>query len=105
VGLGLLVAASADILVASRTARLRMPEINLGIVSDPEPLRRILPEMWVRRMCLLGEAVTAFEVQLDAAGAILCDPGGTEEAAGRVLGSLVTLEATALNRTKQRLSE
>jgi enoyl-CoA hydratase/carnithine racemase len=34
VGLGLLIAASADILVTSRSASFRMPEVTLGIASD-----------------------------------------------------------------------
>src|ERR1700751_242965 len=59
VGLGLLIAASTDILVVSRTARLRMPEGALGIVSDVQPLRRFLPDPWIRRLCLLGKAFSA----------------------------------------------
>ena len=54
VGLGLLIAASADILVTSRSASFRMPEVTLGIDSDVDGLRRFLPEMWVRRLCLSG---------------------------------------------------
>src|ERR1700730_1312976 len=40
VGVGLLLAMSADFLVIARNARLRMPEITLGIEADPDPLRR-----------------------------------------------------------------
>ena len=105
VGLGLLIAASADILVVSRTARLRMPEVTLGIVSDVGPLRRFLPDPWVRRMCLLGEALTASELQLDGVGAHLCEPGTAEEVARSILESLAEIETSALRRTKRRLAE
>ena len=67
VGLGLLIAASADILVVSRTAQLRMPEVALGIVSDVQPLRRFLPDPWIRRLCLLGEAFSAEQLHLESA--------------------------------------
>ena len=69
VGLGLLIAASADILVVSRTAQLRMPEVALGIVSDVQPLRRFLPDPWIRRLCLLGEAFSAEQLHFESAGA------------------------------------
>jgi enoyl-CoA hydratase len=103
VGLGLLIATSADILVISRSARLRMPEILLGIVSDMDPLRRFFPEAWVRRMCLLGETFTASDMQLDAVGASLCDPGECDEVALRVFDSIRTLEPASLQATKRRL--
>ena len=105
VGLGLLIAASADILVISRTARLRMPEVTLGIVSDVAPLRRFLPDPWVRRMCLLGEVFTASDLQLDGAGATLCEPGESEKVATAVFESFSGIESSFLHRTKQRLSE
>jgi len=105
VGMGLLIAASADILVVSSTARLRMPEVTLGIVSDVAPLRRFLPDPWVRRMCLLGEAFTASEMQLDSAGAHLCEPGTSEEVAASVLESFAAIETSFLGSTKRRLSE
>src|SRR6202011_2684170 len=75
VGVGLLLAMSADFLVIARNARLRMPEVTLGIDADPEPLRRFIPEPWVRRICLLGASVTAEDIGLGVTGAIICDAG------------------------------
>jgi len=103
VGVGLLIAVSADILVVSRTARLRMPEITLGIVGDSAPLRRFLPDPWVRRMCLLGETYTASDVHLDQAGAYLCESGMSEEVAMSLVSSLSAMETSVLGDTKRQL--
>jgi enoyl-CoA hydratase len=91
VGLGLLIAASADILVTSRSASFRMPEVTLGIASDVDGLRRFLPEMWVRRMCLSGEPFTAEQLHLEASGAMVCEPGTCEAAAEAIVGQLAAL--------------
>jgi enoyl-CoA hydratase len=106
VGIGLLIATSADILVISRSARLRMPEVMLGIDVDVAPLRRFLPDSWIRRMCLVGETFTATDMRLDyCAGATLCEAGTTEQAAAAVFESLAGIEASFLERAKRRLTE
>lgn len=105
VGLGLLIAASADILVVSRTAQLRMPEVALGIASDVQPLRRFLPDPWVRRLCLLGETFSAEQVHFESAGATVCQPGTAQDRAEDVIGALNGVNATALRQVKQRLYE
>jgi enoyl-CoA hydratase/carnithine racemase len=103
VGLGLLIAASADILVVSRTAQLRMPEVALGIASDVQPLRRFLPDPWVRRLCLLGEAFSAEQVHVESAGAVVCQPGTAQDRAEEVIASLTGVNATAVRQVKLRL--
>ncbi len=105
VGLGLLIAASADILVVSRTAQLRMPEVALGVVSDVQPLRRFLPDPWVRRLCLLGEAFSAEQVHLESAGATVCQPGTARDRAEEVIAAMNAVNAAALRQVKQRLYE
>jgi enoyl-CoA hydratase/carnithine racemase len=106
VGIGLLIAVSADILVISRSARLAMPEVKLGIDSDAAPLRRFLPDPWIRRMCLSGATFTAADLRLDCyGGATVCEPGTTEEAAEAVLGSFSATEAASLERAKRGLAK
>jgi enoyl-CoA hydratase/carnithine racemase len=106
VGIGLLIAVSADILVISRSARLGMPEVKLGIDSDAAPLRRFLPDPWIRRMCLSGETFTAADLRMDCyAGATVCEPGTTEQAAEAVLGSLSAIEPAFLERAKRGLAK
>jgi enoyl-CoA hydratase/carnithine racemase len=105
VGAGLLIAASADILVISRTAVLGMPEVRLGIDSDPAALRRFLPDPWIRRMCLSGETFMAADLSLDSyAGAVVCEPGTTEQATAAIFGSLSGIDAAFLARAKRRLA-
>jgi enoyl-CoA hydratase len=103
VGLGLLIAASADILVTSRSASFRMPEVTLGIASDVDGLRRFLPEMWVRRLCLSGEPFTAEQLDLSASGAVVCEPGTSEAAAETIAGQLATLPPQFVRAAKQQL--
>jgi enoyl-CoA hydratase len=105
VGLGLLIATSSDILVISRTARVRMPEVTLGIASDVLPLRRFVPDPWIRRLCLLGETYTAEELHLDSVGAVLVEPGSVEAAAELQLNRLVSMNPQLLAITKRRFHE
>jgi enoyl-CoA hydratase len=106
VGVGLLIAVSADILVISRSARLAMPEVKLGIDSNVAPLRRFLPDPWIRRMCLSGETFTATDLRIDYhAGATVCEPGATGEAAEAILDSFSGIEAAFLERAKRGLAK
>lgn len=106
VGIGLLIAVSADVLVISRSARLAMPEVKLGIDSDAAPLRRFLPDPWIRRMCLSGATFTAADLRMDCyGGATVCEPGTTEEAAEAVLGAFSATEAAFLERAKRGLAK
>ena len=105
VGLGLLIAASADILVVSRTAQLRMPEVALGVVSDVQPLRRFLPDPWIRRLCLLGEAFSAEQLHVECSGATACEPGTAQDRAEEVIAAMNGVDATTLRQVKQRLYE
>ena len=106
VGIGLLIAVSADVLVISRSARLAMPEVKLGIDSDAAPLRRFLPDPWIRRMCLSGATFTAADLRMDCyGGATVCEPGTTEEAAETVLGAFSATEAAFLERAKRGLAK
>jgi enoyl-CoA hydratase len=103
VGLGLLIAASADILVASRSASFRMPEVTLGIASDVDGLRRFLPELWVRRLCLSGEPFTAEQLHLAAGGAMVCEPGTCEVTAEAVAEQLNALQPQFVRDAKRQL--
>ena len=103
VGLGLLIAASADILVVSRSASFRMPEVTLGIASDVDGLRRFLPEMWVRRLCLTGEPFTAEQLHLEASGVLVCEPGTCEAAAQEISEQLITVQPQFVRAAKHQL--
>jgi enoyl-CoA hydratase/carnithine racemase len=80
-----------------------MPEVALGIASDVQPLRRFLPDPWVRRLCLLGEAFSAEQVHVESAGAVVCQPGTAQDRAEEVIASLTGVNATAVRQVKLRL--
>ncbi|MGC0367552.1 enoyl-CoA hydratase [Rhodococcus sp. 27YEA15] len=104
VGLGLLLATSADVLVISRTALARMPEVTIGLTADPEALRRFLPDPWIRRLCLLGTPHTAEDLSLDRTGAILCEPGTAREVARSLLDSMSGNSPESLGQMKSALT-
>jgi enoyl-CoA hydratase len=104
VGLGLLFAASADVLVVSRAARIRMPEVFLGIAADVRPLRRFLSDPWIRRLSLLGEEFSAEQLRLDCAGAVLCEPGGCQDRAEEIIASAKGASAAAIRVMKHQLA-
>jgi enoyl-CoA hydratase/carnithine racemase len=104
VELGPLIAASADILVVSRTAQLRMPEVVLGIASDVRPLMRSLPDPWIGGVPV-RETFTAEQVHFDSAGATVCEPGTAQDRAEAVIAAMNGVSASALREIKQRLYE
>ncbi len=61
-GAGLAVAASCDILVASESAVLALPEINVGLLGGGRHAMRLFGHSTVRRMMLTGYRVTGPEL-------------------------------------------
>jgi enoyl-CoA hydratase len=57
VGLGLLMPALCDIVVAGKSARFGLPEIQIGAIGGAGHARRILPEPVLRYMMLTGRRV------------------------------------------------
>jgi hypothetical protein len=79
--------------------------VALGIAGEVQPLRRFLPDPWVRRLCLLGEAFSAEQVHLESAGAAVCEPGVARDRAEEVIAVMGGVDAAALRQVKQRLWE
>lgn len=61
-GAGLAVAASCDILVASDTASLGLPEIDVGVIGGGRHAMRLFSHSRLRRMVLTGYRVPAAEL-------------------------------------------
>jgi len=61
-GAGLAIAASGDILIASETAVLGMPEIDVGLMGGGRHAMRLFPHSRLRRMALTGMRVDAAEL-------------------------------------------
>lgn len=73
VGLGLLMPALCDIVVAGRSARFGLPEIQIGAIGGAGHARRILPEPVLRYMMLTGRRVTPEYLQQCGAIALVVD--------------------------------
>lgn len=61
-GAGLGLAASADILVASETAALGLPEVDVGLLGGCRHAQRLFPHSRLRRMALTGMRVSGAEM-------------------------------------------
>jgi len=61
-GAGLAVAASCDILVASETASLGLPEIDVGLMGGGRYAQRLFPHSLLRRVMLTGYRVPGPEL-------------------------------------------
>lgn len=61
-GAGLAVAASCDILVASETAQLGLPEIDVGLMGGTRHAKRLFGHSLTRRMALTGYRVSGPEL-------------------------------------------
>lgn len=61
-GAGLVMAASADILVASEKASLGLPEVDLGLLGGSRHAMRLFSHSKLRRMMLTGDRVSGAEL-------------------------------------------
>jgi enoyl-CoA hydratase/carnithine racemase len=61
-GSGLAMAASSDILIASETATLALPEVDVGLLGGGAHAMRLFPHSRLRRMMLTGQRVGAAEL-------------------------------------------
>ena len=57
IGLGFLIPALEDVIVASRSARFGLPEIELNLIGGAGHCRRVMPEPVVRYLTLTGRRV------------------------------------------------
>jgi enoyl-CoA hydratase len=62
IGVGALIAACGDIIVASEDAFFSIPEINHGMIGAAKSLWRMLPQQKIRTMALTGKRISSYEV-------------------------------------------
>ncbi|RYY85364.1 MAG: enoyl-CoA hydratase/isomerase family protein [Comamonadaceae bacterium] len=98
VGGGLELAVCCDLLVASRAAKLALPEIRLGVFPGSggtvRVTRRIGPAR-ARRMMLLGDAIDAATAHDWGLVDALCDEGAALQEAGKLAARLAAGPALA----------
>jgi enoyl-CoA hydratase len=86
VGIGAVLAACGDIIIAEEDAFLALPEINIGLVGGAKGLTRLLPPQKIRSLALTGNRLSVKEVY---------KYGGIEE-----ITTLENLHPTALQYAK-----
>ena len=86
-----------------RLPLLHAVELPGGLGDLRGEVRRFLPEMWARRMCLSGEPFTAEQLHLEAGGAMVCEPGTCEAAAEAIAGQLAALRPQFVRDAKLQL--
>ncbi|WP_236796044.1 enoyl-CoA hydratase-related protein [Amycolatopsis sp. GM8] len=59
VGTGLAIAASCDVVLASRDATFSLPEVGVGVLGGAKHATRLVPQNVVRYLHLTGDALTA----------------------------------------------
>jgi enoyl-CoA hydratase/carnithine racemase len=104
VGVGLLLAMSADFLVIAKNAFLMMPEITMGMNAEVGPLRRYVTEPWIRRLCLLGEGFTAEDLGLESRGAVLSEPRTSRASALALVQKLAALDPISVRNMKRHFT-
>ncbi len=105
VGVGVLVAGSADMLVASRDTRFVLAEIDNGATAGAVQALKLMPEKRVRAAMMTADPVLAQE--LHALGSIyrLCDShGDTGDVAREMAGKIAAKNPEAMRRLKTSLN-
>jgi enoyl-CoA hydratase len=105
VGTGLCLAASADIIVASRDARFGLPEVSVGVMGGARHLARLVPQQMVRRAFLTAEPLTA--AQLFGVGGIteIVDVDVLDEKALEIATSIARHSPAVLRIGKRALNQ
>lgn len=100
-GTGALLAAAADVVIASTQAAIGLPEVSAGLVGGAALLSRWLPTATVRHLTLTGGRIDA--TRLDAMGALaaLAEPEALGAAVEQTIAALCASSRAALVATKQ----
>lgn len=105
-GGGCELALACDIIVASRTARLGQPEINLGIIPGAGGTQRLLRTIGKYRTALLtltGEAIDAQQAYMAGMVSQLCDEGHALEHAHKLAAKIASQPPLAVAAIKDLL--
>ncbi len=103
-GAGLAVAASCDILVASETAMLGLPEINVGLLGGGRHAMRLFGHSRTRRMMLTGYRVPADELYRLGVVEAVAPPEGLMELAMGLAREIAAKSPVAIGLAKHALN-
>lgn len=103
-GAGLCIAASSDLIVASRSASFGMPELTVGLPGGARQLARIVPQGAVRRMFLTGQPVTGEELAGYTGAVVACDADDLMPTALGFAKRIASYSPTAVRVSKRLLN-
>jgi enoyl-CoA hydratase len=105
IGVGVLAAASADILVASRGARFVLAEIDNGATAGAVQALRLMPEKRVRAAMMTAEPVLAEELHaLGSVYRLVDTPDAVADEARAVAARIAAKNPAAMRRMKLSLN-
>lgn len=103
VGLGMLMPALCDIVIAARSARFGLPEIRIGSIGGAGHARRILPEPVLRYLMLTGRRVPPEYLQQCGAIALVVDDDRLDEEARAIAREIGACDPAVVRNTKLAL--
>jgi enoyl-CoA hydratase/carnithine racemase len=103
-GAGLGMVASCDILVASTTAELRLPEIGVGLLGGARRSMRLFGHSKVRRMMFTGRGVKAAELEKLGVVEAVVAPEQLMEAAMEIAQEIASKSPIAMKLAKQAVN-
>jgi enoyl-CoA hydratase len=105
VGIGVLVAGAADILVAARDSRFVLAEVDNGATAGGVQALKLMPEKRVRAAMMTAEPVLAQELHaLGSVYRLVDTPGEMAAAALTVAGQVASKSPEAMRRLKASLN-
>lgn len=104
IGVGVLMAASCDMLLASDNASFAVPEIKVGVLGGARHLQRLVGPFKTRRMFFTGETVPAEEFYRLGAVEAVVPPGDLLQAAHDLAAQIARNNPIGLRLGKESLS-
>ena len=103
VGLGMLMPALCDIVIAGRSARFGLPEIQINSIGGAGHARRILPEPVLRYLMLTGRRVTPEYLQQCGAIALVVEDDDLDREAQAIAAEIASYDPVVVRNSKVSL--
>ena len=104
VGAGAALVACCDLVVASQTAFLSLPEIDVGVLGGARHVQRLLGPFKAREMAYTGRSVPAAELYRLGAAVEVVPPGSLQAAARALATELAGKSPLALRMAKEAMN-
>jgi enoyl-CoA hydratase len=104
VGAGAALVACADLVVASRTAFLALPEIDVGVLGGARHVQRLLGPFKAREMAYTGRRVPAEELYRLGAAVAVVEPAHLRTTARELAAEIAAKSPLALRMAKEAMN-